>query len=92
MIYAFVESKDTHVLRSFYTIQNSQAFGFALKFNTSYKLNPNSKIKLSLNYEILKDNNVDMDYYNTLGQKYLTLPSSYEYENRTIAIGYVFSF
>lgn len=92
LVYAFVESKDTHVLRSFYTLQNSQAFGFALKFNTSYKLNPNSKIKLLLNYDILKDNNVDMDYYNTLGQKYLTYPSSYRYENRTIAIGYVFSF
>ena len=92
LMYAYIESKDTHVLRSFYTLQKSKAFGYALEFNTSYRLNENSKIKLSLHYEKLKDNNVDMDYYNLLGSKYLTLPSSYEYENRTISIGYVFSF
>jgi hypothetical protein len=92
LIYAFIESKDTHVLRSFYTLQKSKAFGYALQCNTSYKLNQNSKIKLSLSYEMLKDKNVDMDYYNLLGSKYLTYPSSYRYENTTIGIGYVFSF
>lgn len=92
LVYAFVESKDIHILRSFYTLQNSQAFGYELKFNTTYKLNYNSKIKLSLNYEKLKDKTVDMDYYNTLGKRYLTFPSSYEYKNRTIGVGYIFSF
>lgn len=92
LVYAYVESKDTHVLRSFYTLQNSQAFGYKLKFNTIYQLNDNSKIQLSLNYEKLKDKSVDMDYYNTLGDRYLTFPSSYEYENRIIGLGYVFSF
>lgn len=91
-IYAYIESKDTHVLRSFYTLQKAKAFGYALAFNTSYRLNQNSKIKLFLNYEILKDNSIDMDYYNFLGSKYLSLPSSYRYENRTIGIGYIFSF
>ncbi|MEN8194642.1 MAG: hypothetical protein ABFS12_17610 [Bacteroidota bacterium] len=92
LIYAFIESKDTHVLRSFYTLQKSQAFGYTFQCNANYKLTQNSKIKLSLNYEMLKDKNVDMDYYNLLGSKYLTYPSSYRYENRTIGIGYIFSF
>ncbi len=30
LVYASIESKDTHVLRSFYTLQNSQAFGYEL--------------------------------------------------------------
>lgn len=92
LVYAFVESKDIHTLRSFYTLQNSQAFGYKLKFNTTYKMNSSSKIKLSLNYERLEDKNVDMNYYNTLNEKYLTFPSSYKYENKTINVGYVFSF
>lgn len=92
LVYASIESKDTHILRSFYTLQNSQAFGYALLCNTSYRLNQNSKIKLSLSYEKLKDNDVDMDYHNLLGLKYLTLPSSYKYSNRAIGIGYIFSF
>lgn len=92
LIYAYIESKDTHILRSFYTFQKSKALGYAFEINASYRLSQNSKIKLSLNYEKLKDDNVDIDYYNLLGSKYLTLSSSYEYSNRAIGIGYIFRF
>ena len=91
-IYAFVKSKDTHVLRSFYIKQNSKAIGFGLKLNTTYSITDNSKIKLSLNYETLEDKNVNMDYYNVLNQKYKTLPSSYKYKNQTIGLSYSYDF
>lgn len=91
LVYAFIESKDTHVSRNFYTLQNSQAFGYKVKFNTIYKINSNSKIKLSFYQEALRDKSVDMNYYNILNKKYKTLPSSYKYKNSTICIGYIYS-
>ncbi len=92
LVYALIKAKDTHISRNFHTLQNSKAFGYLVKLNTIYKINNNSKIKLSLNHKQLKDKSVDMDYYNILNQRYLTLPSSYRYKNSSIGLSYVFSF
>lgn len=90
--YAYINTKDTHVLRDFYTIQNAKAFGYEINCKLGYSITKKSKIKISLNYMNLEDNNVVMDYYNRLNEKYSSYPSSYTYENTAIGIHYNYYF
>lgn len=90
--YALIDSKDTHILRDFYTKQISNTYGYKLILNTTYKINNRVKVVLSGKYTYLKDTNTKMDYFNALDEKYLTLPSSFIYKNRSIGIGFFIQF
>lgn len=90
--YAYINTKDTHILRDFYTIQNAKAFGYEINCKLNYNITIRSKLKISLNYINIEDDNVDMDYYNKLNEMYSSYPSSYRYENTTIGIHYNYGF
>ena len=92
LVFAYVNTKDTHILRNFYTIQNAKAFGYEIGFELNYKLTVKSYLKISISHLNIKDKNVEMSYYNSLNEKYLSYPSSYHYENTTIGIHYNYSF
>ena len=90
--YSYINTKDTHILRDFYTIQNIKAFGYEINCKLIYNITTNSKFKLSLNYIHIEDKNVNMEYYNNLNGKYASYPSSYIYKNTTIGIHYNYNF
>lgn len=91
IIYSNVKTKDTHILRNFYTTQDTDAFGYSIKGNLTYKINNNSSFGIFYEYEKLKDNNVEMKYFNNLGN-YMSLPSSYKFKNSKLGIKYIYSF
>ena len=92
LLYTMAKIKDKHLVRGFYTLQNIQTFGYDITLKGIYEINSYSKINLLFNSKKFSDNHIDMNYYNQFNEKYLTLPSSYNYESDTISIGYSFSF
>ena len=92
LTYAYIEAKDTHILRNFYTMQYSNAFGYRLKTNLSKQIGLHSKIVLEYSYEMHQDQNTNMHYYNNQNEVYLTLPSSHSYENSVIGVKYSYMF
>lgn len=92
VIYAYIEAKDSHILRNFYTMQYSQAFGYGLKANISKKIFANSKISFYYEYETYSDNDTKMYYHNSVDENYLTLPSSYKYESNLVGFKYFHMF
>jgi len=90
MIYTYIQAKDFHILRNFYTMQDAKAFGYELKTEISREINKNSTIALHYAYETYSDYDTPMCYYNALNQNYLTLPSTYKYTNSIIGLRYIF--
>lgn len=89
--YSFIQTKDTHILRNFYSTQDINALTYSFNMQVTYRLSRNSKVGLLFNYEKIKDNKTDMKYYNSIGN-YMTLPSSFEYENKQFGLNYIYSF
>ena len=92
LVFACINTKDTHILRDFYTTQNAKAFGYEISFALRYSLTMKSNIEISIDNINMEDKNTDMDYYNKLDEKYLSYPSSYSYKNTTVGIHYDYSF
>lgn len=92
LVYSCVDTKDIHILRNFYTTQNIRTFSYKFNFKLNYYINRKSKIKVSFSHLRIKDDNINMDYYNLLNEKYLSYPSSYIYRNNIIGIHYEYYF
>lgn len=92
LVYAFIHTKDTHILRNFYTIQDIQTYGYEIDFSISYTISEKSHIYLSYNYQKIVEKHTDMNYYNIFKQNYLTYPSSYKYTSRILSLGYNYKF
>ena len=92
LLYTMARITDKHLLRGFFTLQNIQTFGYDITLKGIYQINSYSKINLLFSSKKFSDNHIDMYYYNQFNEKYLTLPSSYNYESDTISIGYSFNF
>lgn len=91
-IYTYIEAKDTHLLRDFYTMQYSNAFGYGVKIDLEKKVYKNSTLVLNFSYEAFEDKDTDMKFFNSQNQNYVTYPSSFKYSNRTFGIKYIYSF
>ena len=91
-LYTFIEIKDKHILRDFYTMQNAKTLGYHLGMELNYQINNDSYIITKVNSIKIEDKSVNMDYYNVLNEKYLSYPSMYSYENQKIKIGYKYIF
>lgn len=91
-IYTYIEAKDSHILRNFYTMQYSKALGYGLKANILKQITDSSKILIDFEYETYSDKDTKMYYYNSIHENYLTLPSSYKYESSSIGLSYVYMF
>lgn len=91
-VYSYINTKDTHILRDFYTIQNVRAFGYEINCQLKYTLQKKSDIKLSLTHIDIEDSSTNMYYYNRFDTHYLTYPSSYKYQNTILGIHYKYSF
>lgn len=92
LVFTSINTKDTHILRNFYTIQDINAFGYKLKFAFKYRLTTKSNLKLSIAYINIKDENADMNYYNILNERFSSYPSTYNYKKTTVGIHYNYSF
>jgi hypothetical protein len=91
-IFTNIKAKDSHLLRNFYTMQYSNAYGYGLKGKIDYSLNVISTFSFYYNYETFKENKTDMRYYNLINENYLTLPSSYKSRNTIIGFSYKYKF
>ena len=92
-IYAQITTKDIHELRNFYTLQNTQSFGYEAQLHVGYKISKHAKVLLSYKYTTIEDTKTDMDYYNTQSnEKFLSYPSSYNYKDTVFGIHYSYNF
>jgi len=92
LYFAYIDLKDKHLLRNFYTTQNAQAYGYGLILKMAYRMNQSFKVALSLSYESLSDNNTEMTFYNSLDEQYLILPASYNYTKSRLGLECFYSF
>jgi hypothetical protein len=92
LVYAFVYTKDTHILRDLYTTQYANTFGYKIYSALKYNLARTSTLKISITHVDIEDKNTNMDYYNKYNKIYLTRVSSYNYKNTIIGIHYNYSF
>ncbi len=85
LIYAYIDSKDSHLMRNFYTTQYSNAIGFGGKTTLKHKITENFEYDFFFNYEEFKDKSTNMNYYNEINNNlYATLPASFEYKNQIL--------
>ncbi len=92
LIYAYINTKDIHILRDFYTIQNIKSFGYEVNLNLKYDITTISSLMISFNYIDINDKNINMDYYNKLNKNYISYPSSYSYKDKVLRIHYTYNF
>ena len=90
LTYAYINTKDSHILRGFYTTQNFNTLGYDFSTILIYKINKRSNLKISYKYEKLSKDNTDMSYYNNSNYKFNMLPSSYKYNQNKFKISYSF--
>lgn len=86
LIPSYIKTKDTHILRNFYVKQRFFIYGYYGKI--SYKIL--KKIKIFWEFKYLKKAETDMSFYDINGNKYLQLPSSFEYYKYSIGLIYIF--
>jgi hypothetical protein len=91
-VYAYINTKDTHILRDFYTIQHANAFGYEINSALRYNLTKKSTLKISITYIDIEDKDTVMGYYNKLNKIYASHPSSYNYKDTIVGIHYNYSF
>lgn len=85
LVYAYIDSKDYHLMRNFYTTQYSNAIGFSGEITLNYKITENFEYDFFFHYEEFKDNSTSMNYYNEINNNlYATLPASFEYKNQIL--------
>lgn len=92
LVLSNIENKDTHILRNFYTKQNTNLFGFNIKSNLSYIINEKSSLGFFVEYEKLNETSTDMKYYTSTLGNYQTLDSSFEVEHKKFGLQYGYKF
>lgn len=92
-VYGYVDTKDTHVSRDFYVIQNCHAFGYSFQGSVEKELTKHSVIGLSIDYMNIEDKKTDMYYYTAFSHElFATYPSSYQYKDFNFGINYRYKF
>lgn len=92
-VYSYIDTKDTHILRGFYVVQECHAFGYDLKLSLEKKLTINTALGLHLQYINFEDKQTDMRYYFSSSKNlFATYPSSYRYQNLNLNITYQYKF
>ena len=86
-IIGLVESKDSHLLRGFYTLQDSKVTGFAGEIRWVYTLGSDNKLAIGYMAESLSGKVSLMDYYSG-DIKYSSYPSRYKDKKNILNISY----
>lgn len=91
-IASYVKIKDSHLLRDFYTTQNSLAFGYRLGFKANYSINTKNIISLGISKESIRGQKEDMNYYSTSDDKLNSYPATYKNESLSLNVSYKVEF
>lgn len=93
LIYAFINNEDRHLLRNFYTEQDSDAFGYGLAIAVTKMVAKQHSINFFLQHEFYRDKSNKIDYFTiSSNTNYATLPASFEYKNTQFGIKYQFNY
>jgi len=92
LVYSYITTKDSHLLRGFYTQQAFGTLGYHIEAQIQYHFNPSSTCKFTLKHTKLTKDSTPMDYYNRFDEQYLSYPSSYHYKQTTLTLSYLYSF
>lgn len=77
-INGLVKFKDTHLLRDFYTLQDSKVHGHSLELKLGYSLGSAGNLSFGFLKKNLHDRKALMDYFSTSGSKFASYPSNYQ--------------
>lgn len=84
--FGLVKLKDNHILRDFYTIQDSKVDGHSFGLKLGYDLGSLGKIFFEVTKKNIKDEQTMMDYFTTDGFKFASYPSNYHDISKTYGI------
>lgn len=88
---AWHESKDEHLLRSFYTLSNDWMFGYFLALRIEIWHADSSAIALKTLYKRI-EGDADMAFYHESGGKYMTLPAAFQTTEKSLGLQYFYRF
>jgi hypothetical protein len=88
---AWHESKDEHLLRSFYTLSNDWMFGYFLALRIEIWHAATSSLSLKTLYKRI-EGDADMAFYHESGGKFMTLPATFQTTEKSLGLQYFFRF
>jgi len=80
-------SKDEHLLRNFYTLTQDWLYGYLGNFSAELTKSEAGTLSLMAGYEVLSGDG-DMKFYSSSDFNYMTLPASFETEQRFAQLKY----
>ena len=83
-------SIDEHLVRNFYTLSRDLLYGYLVDISVEMINNEYGALNLSASYEVLSGKS-NMDFYTSSHFKYMSLPASFETEQKSIKINYTFN-
>lgn len=92
LMFAQINTKDSHLLRGFYTKQSIKTLGYKLKIQLDRKVSKKSKVGVYLTKEAYEKKSVNMDYFNLDNEKYMSLNSNYSNDNRQVGLFFKYLF
>ncbi|MEA3373944.1 MAG: hypothetical protein U9Q62_09690 [Campylobacterota bacterium] len=88
---AYIDSKDQHLLRSFYTSSQDWIDGYHVDLTIELFHYNSSLITMGGSYRKV-EGDADMDFHHDNGEKYMTLPANYETIVKTFEFQYSYRF
>lgn len=88
---AWHESKDEHLLRSFYTLSKDWMFGYFLALRIEIWQAASSSLSLKTLYKHI-EGDADMAFYHESGGKYMTLPAAFQTTEKSLGLQYFYRF
>lgn len=87
-----IETKDTHLLRHFYTTQSLEAFGYGVQTKVVYPLSHTSHLQLHFHTKRIAQTQTPMHYYTDTGIHMHSYDSNYKQTEHGGGIAYEWSF
>lgn len=88
---AWQESKDEHLLRSFYTLSKDWMVGYFLAVRIELWQAGSSSLTLKTDYRKI-EGDADMEFQHESGGKYMTLPVTFDKTEKSLGIHYAYRF
>ena len=87
----YIDSKDEHLLRSFYTESQDWIDGYYFDLTVELFHYKSSILTITGSYRKI-EGDTDMDFYHDSGEKYMSLPANYETVIKSLELQYTYQF
>jgi hypothetical protein len=89
--YLYVDSKDEHILRNFYTKQENKLYSYKLLIHNKFNINKNCYVFMDYSYQQFSDDST-MDFFNNDNILYKSLNAAIELKEQKVSFGINYKF